>query len=129
MSSQEAEMVKEKGVVADTDGLLPLSISYDMGWSIQRRAHNSLTGHGALMGSLTGKALDYTRNKFCRTCLSAKQDGDTPNPHDCRLNHTMSSKSMEPEGAVDLFKRVPTLGETPVKYAVFIGDDDCSTIS
>lgn len=36
---------------------------------------------------------------------------------------------MEPEGAVDLIKRVPTLGETPVKYAVFIGDDDCSTIS
>ena len=130
MLIQESEMVKEKGVLADSDGLLPLSVSYDMGWSKRGKAHNSLTGHGAIMGSVTGKALDYTtRNKFCRTCLSAKKDDDNPNPHDCRLNHTMSSKSMEPESAVEMFKRVPVQGDIPVKYAVFIGDDDCSTIS
>ena len=69
MLIQESEMVKEKGVVADSDGLLPLSVSYDIGWSKEGKAHNSLTGHGATMGSMTGKALDYTtRNKFCRTC-------------------------------------------------------------
>jgi len=74
MLIQESEMVKEKGVLADSDGLLPLSVSYDMGWSKRGKAHNSLTGHGAIMGSVTGKALDYTtRNKFCRTCLSAKK--------------------------------------------------------
>ena len=33
MLIQESEMVKEKGVLADSDGLLPLSVSYDMGWS------------------------------------------------------------------------------------------------
>ena len=38
-----------------------------------------------------------TRNKLCRTCLLAKKDGYSPNVHDCRLNHSMSSKSMEPE--------------------------------
>jgi len=76
MLVQESEMVKEKRVVADSDGLLPLSVSYDMGWSKRGKAHNSwsLTGHVAIMGSLTGKALDYTtRNKSCTTCLSAKK--------------------------------------------------------
>ena len=37
MLIQESEMVKEKGVVADSDGLLPLSVSYDMGWSKRGR--------------------------------------------------------------------------------------------
>ena len=41
----------------------------------------------------------------------------------------MSSNSMEPESAVEMFKRVPVQGDTPRKYAVFIGDDDCPTIS
>ena len=37
--------------------------------------------------------------------------------------------SMEPESAVGMSKRVPGQGDTPVKYAIFLGDDDCSTIS
>lgn len=66
MFDKECELEKENGGTADSDGLLPLSISYHMRWSKQGRAHNSLTGHGAVMGSLTGKALDFTtRNKFC----------------------------------------------------------------
>ena len=101
-----------------------------MGWSKQGRAHNSLTGHGAVIGSLTGKALDFTtRNKFNRTCQSASQTGGNPKPHDCRFNHQTSSKSMEPLSAVELFKRAPVQSNCPAKYAVFIGDDDCSTLS
>ena len=130
MFDKECELVKENGGTVDTDGLLPLSVSYDMGWSKRGRAHNSLTGHGAVMGSLTGKALDFTtRNKFCRTCQSASQTGGNPKPHDCRVNHQTSSKSMEPLGAVELFKRAPVQNNNPAKYAVFIGDDDCSTLS
>ena len=131
MLFKESQMAKEKGVEADSDGLLPLSVSNDMGWSKRGRAHNSLIGHGAVMGSITGKALDYTtRKQFCRTCSSAKKDGHDPNPCDCRLNHNKSSKSMEPSSAVELFKRVSSVeSDTPAKYSVFIGDDDCSTIS
>lgn len=130
MLDKECELVKENGGVVDGDGLLPLSVSYDMGWSKRGRAHNSLTGHGAVMGSLTGKALDFTtKTKLCRTCQSARQTGGNPKLHDCRLNHQMSSKSMEPPSTVELFKRAPVQGNTPAKYAVFIGDDDCSTLS
>ena len=60
----------------------------------------------------------------------SKKDGHDPNPHDCRLNHNKSSKSMEPLSAVKLSKRVSSIeSDTPAKYSVFIGDDDCSTIS
>ena len=130
MLDQECSVAKRNGAVVGDDGLLPLSVSYDMGWSKRGRPHNSLTGHGAVMGSLTGKALDYmTKNKLCRTCLSAKKDGCSPNPHNCRLNHKMSSKSMEPESAVELFRRAPVQGSVAAKYVVFIGDDDCLTMS
>ena len=60
MFDEECELVKENGGTGDSEGLLPLYVSYDMGWSKRGRAHNSLTGHGAVLGSLTGKALDFT---------------------------------------------------------------------
>ena len=44
--------------------------------------------------------------------------------HDCRKNHTGSSKSMEPDVAVDLFKRAV---ENNVKYNIYTGDDDATT--
>ena len=125
MSDKERELVKENGGTVDIDNLLPLFLSYDM----EVNAHNSLTGHGAVMGSLTGKALDFTtRNKFCRTCQSASQTGVNPKPHDCRVNYQTSSKSMEPLSAVELFKRAQLQNNNPAKYAVSIGDDDCSTL-
>ena len=122
-------MAKKSGVVEDSDGLLSISVSYDMGESKRGRAHNSLTGHGAVMGTLTGKVLDFTtRNKVCITCQSAKKFGCDSSPHDRLLNHTSFSKSMEPESAVELFSRAPVLGENPAKYSIFIGDDNCTTI-
>ena len=36
---------------------------------------------------------------------------------------------MEPLNAVELFKRAPLQNTIPAKYTVFIGDDDCSTLS
>ena len=49
-----------------------------------------------------------------------------PNDHDCRLSHKGSSKSMEAEVGVKLFKEAPNYG---IKYSVFIGDDDSATIA
>ena len=36
---------------------------------------------------------------------------------------------MEPLSAVELFKRVPLQNNNPANYAVFICDDDCSTLA
>ena len=60
----------------------------------------------------------------CRICESARSKGKEPAHHDCRQNHKGSSKSLEPEVRVRLFKDAPNHG---VKYSVFIGDDDSST--
>ena len=123
----EIEIEKASGTVLDKDGLLPISVSYDMQWLKRGRANDSLTGHGAVMGSKTKKVIDFASvNKFCRICDSANSKAVEPNEHDCRLSHKGSSKSMEVEVGVKLFKEVPNYG---IKYSVFIGDDDSATIA
>lgn len=123
----EIDLEKSSGRAPDSDDLFPLSVSYDMQWLKRGRANDSLTGHGAIMGSKTKKVLDYScANKLCRICESARSKGKDPAYHDCRQNHKGSSKSMEPEVRVRLFNDAPNYG---VKYSVFIGDDDSSTIA
>ena len=51
MFDRECELVKANGGSVDSDGLLHLHVSYDMGLSKRGRSHNSLKGHGAVMGS------------------------------------------------------------------------------
>ena len=110
----------------DENGLVGIAVSYDMAWQRRNGGHSSNTGHGAVMGITTGKVLDYgTRTKLCRVCNNVSA-GQTPRPHDCRKNHVGSSKSMEPNVAVDLFQRATSSG---VKYNVYTGDDDTTTQS
>ena len=123
----EIDLEKSSGGAPDSDDLFPLSVLYDMQWLKRGRANDSLTGHGAIMGSKTKKVLDYScANKLCRICESARSKGKDPASHDCRQNQKGSSKSMEPEVGVSLFNDAPNYG---VKYSVFIGDDDSSTIA
>ena len=98
-----------------------------MGWQKRGRGFNSKTGHAAVMGLSTGKVLDYTtKNKMCRSCDEAKKAGKQPNDHDCRKNHSGSSKSMEPLAAVQLFNKVT---KSNAKFSVYTGDDDSTTES
>ena len=123
----EIEIEKATGKVPDEDGLLPLAVSYDMQWLKRGRANDSLTGHGAIMGSKTKQIISFaSANKFCRICDNAKSKGIQPAKHDCRVNHKGSSKSMEAQVGVKLFSEAPNYG---VKYSVFIGDDDSSMIA
>ena len=65
----EIEIEKAAGKVPDEDGLLPLSVSYDIQWLKRGKAYDSLTGHGAIMGSKTKQAISFaSANKFCRIC-------------------------------------------------------------
>ena len=123
----EVEIEKANGRTPDHDGLMPLSVSYDMQWLKRRRANDSLTGHGAIMRYKTKKVLHFSSPyKSCRTCEAARSNGKEPGQHDCRQNHTGSSKSMKAEIGVRLFNQTPKQG---VKYSVFIGDDGSSTIA
>jgi len=123
----ETEIEKATGKVPDEDGLLPLAVSYDMQWLKRGRANDSLTGRGAIMGSKTKQIISFaSANQFCRICDNAKSKGVQPAKHDCRVNHQGSSKSMEAQVGVKLFTETLNYG---VKYSVFIGDDDSSTIA
>ncbi|CAB4015843.1 exonuclease R569, partial [Paramuricea clavata] len=50
----------------------------------------------------------------------------TPRKHDCRKNHSGSSKGMEPTAAVELFNNIT---KHNAKYATYTGDDDSTTES
>ena len=90
------------------DGLVGIAVSYDMGWQKRGKGHNSLTGHGTVMGLVTGKVLSYsTRCKSCRVCDSSNRSGTAVKNHDCSKNHTGSSKSMERDVACELWSAPP----------------------
>ena len=123
--SLEKAHCDECNVEPDENNLYPISCSYDMGWQKRGKGHNSKTGHGGVMGVHTGKVLDYaTRTKSCRTCEYAAHHHHQPHTHDCRKNHTGSSKSMEPLAAVELFKNAPNYN---IKYSTYTGDEDSTT--
>ena len=84
----ETEIEKTNGKVPDEDGLLPLAVSYDMQWLKRGKANDSLTVHGAIIGSKTKQIISFTSaNKVCRICDNAKSKGVKAARHDCRLNH------------------------------------------
>ena len=88
----EIQIEKANGGTPDPDGLMPISVSYDMQWLKRGRANDSLTGHGAIMGSKTKKVVDFScANKLCRICEAAQAKGEKPSHHDCRQNHKGSS--------------------------------------
>lgn len=69
--------------------------------------------------------MDYTmRTKSCRVCTNAKKTGKEAKQYNCRLNHTASSKAMEPMAAVHLFNE--SLNSN-VKLSVYVGDEDSTT--
>ncbi|XP_028416613.1 uncharacterized protein LOC114540689 [Dendronephthya gigantea] len=129
--SCEDVAIKEKnsailmGAEPDENDLIPISVSYDMGWQKRGKGFNSNTGQGAVMGLDTGKIIDYTtKTKTCRICEHAAKSHEQPRHHDCRKNHTGSSKSMEPLSAVDLFQNATNYN---IKYSKYTGDDDSTT--
>ena len=129
--SCEDVSIKEKnaailtGAEPDENNLIPISVSYDMGWRKRGKGFNSNTGQGAVMGLDTGKVIDYTtKTKTCRICEYAARNHLQSRIHDCRKNHTGSSKSMEPLSAVQLFQKATKLN---MKYSRYTGDDDSTT--
>ncbi|XP_067023731.1 uncharacterized protein [Acropora muricata] len=114
---KEREMAMAAGAECDSGNLVGVMCSYDMGWQKKGKAHNSSTGHGAVLGVTTGKVLDFAnRNKTCRTCAASKKNNKRT-PHDCRKNHCGSSKIMGSNVACELFKRAPARG---IKYDKYI---------
>jgi len=111
--------------------IVRIFVSYDMGWS-QRgngRVYDSLNGYCSIIGLKTGKVLDFcTRNRKCRICENGLRTGKV-STHDCRLNFHGSAKAMEADGAKQLLTNSEVLKNANVEVAVFIGDNDSSSMS
>ncbi|XP_022808639.1 uncharacterized protein LOC111345620, partial [Stylophora pistillata] len=122
---EERNAAIKKDVKTDDQGCINIPCSYDMGWQKPGKGHNSSTGQAAVMGLTYGKVTDYTtRKKSCRVCANARKTGKEAKQHNCRLNHTASSKAMEPMAAVHLFTESLN---SRVKLSVFVGDEDSTT--
>ena len=103
-----------------------ISVSYDGAWQKRGKARDSITGFGTIIGESTGKVLDFrVKSTRCRKCDCAVSDSTTSS-HDCRRNHSGSSKYMEPEIAVVCFNDAPNHG---IKYSSYAGDEDATTES
>lgn len=66
-----------------------------------------------------GHAVEQVTKKSCKTAMSKETK-----KHNCRLNHTASSRAMEPMVAVHLFTESLN---SHVKLSVYIGDEDSTT--
>ena len=78
-----------------------------------------------MIGASTGKVLAYAVR--CKKCKQCDQDtSKDPSSHDCRKNWTGSSKSMEPDMAVNMLHNLKDKG-FHVKNLVM--DNDATTIS
>ena len=102
LSNEKTDILND-GFPPDEDNLVSVPCSFDMGWQKRGKGHNSHTGHAAVMSLTTGKVLNYTtRTKTCRFCDQGKNSNKKVKVHDCRKNHNVSSKAMEPASAVGM---------------------------
>ena len=103
------------------------AISYNMGWQKRGNARNSWTGQGTAAGRATGKIIHFeTKNTTCQICETLSKSGKRPDTHDCRKNHTGTSKSMEAEAAAEIYEHAKA---SCIRYSTFIGDEDSTTIA
>ena len=86
------------------------------------RLYNSLSGIGWLVGVHSKSICDVqVMCKACGICEAARNKCTPVAKHDCHVNHTGSSKSMESESFAMMLLRAPDRG-----YAIgtVVADDD-----
>ena len=116
------EKVEYDMVDSNRDALI--SVVYDGAWQKQGKAQDSITGFGKVIGESTGKVHDYGIRSTRRKCENAGESN--AELHNCRKDHSGSSKSIEPGIAVACFNNVTNHGS---KYSSYTGDEDGTTES
>ncbi|XP_057293982.1 uncharacterized protein LOC130622537 [Hydractinia symbiolongicarpus] len=116
----------EANSLGDTTGIKQLRVSIDGSW--QKRGHVSKNG---VVTAVSGdKCVDVEiLTKHCNGCKMWSSKKGTPEyncwllDHECEINHSPSSGSMESVGAVTMFKR--SIEKHNVKE--YLGDGDTSS--
>lgn len=112
----------------DTPGIKQLRVSIDGSW--QKRGHVSKNG---VVTAVSGdKCVDVeVLTKHCNGCKMWNSKKGTPAyqcwllDHECEINHSASSGSMESVGAVIMFKR--SIEKNNCIYKEYLGDGDTSS--
>ena len=116
----------EEGVKLPEELWPQLTVSADMGWQKRSsgRRHDSNSGHTFLCDKETRKplALDV-RSEICSVC-SRNKTGQPAREHECMINHTGSSGSVEPLATLEMV--VKLFDDKKVVPACLIIDDDSS---
>ena len=106
-----------------------ISISFDIGWNKRSSGnrYDSLSGHALIIGCLCNKILNVVvSSKICRQCSVARENGEEPTEHVCTQNYEGSSKAMEKDAALTLYKDIYNKSVKRIHLKVVVADDDSS---
>ncbi|XP_045475419.1 uncharacterized protein LOC123681212 [Harmonia axyridis] len=126
---EEKKLALEKGNV-NADGTPFITVIVDGGWSKRSYGHgyNAPSGVGVIIGAETKKLLFVgVRNKTCSSCFYYKKHNLAPKSHDCALNFSGPSTSMEQDIITDGFCK--SIEQHGLLYKYLIGDGDSSVYS
>ena len=134
----ESETSTESSVDEDTvdlDGAKPLDVmvSFDGTW--HKRGFTSLYGVGIVIDVMTGLVLDYeVLSKFCQACsmkdvenMSERERNEWNENHKCTINFSGSSKAMEKEAAIRMWRR--SIEKHNMRYTRMLSDGDSAAFS
>ena len=86
-------------------GNLPVGITVSFEMGRNKRSSGSLSGHALMIGCLSKKIVGaIVSSKMCRVCSLAEENGEEPSNHICPKNYEDSSKVMETDSALHLYK-------------------------
>ena len=122
------EIMRTKNGEMNTNNPVKLTVSYDMGWSKRStgKVYDSLSGHGYLVGTRTGKVVRMgVLSKKCSICSAHNRTNNTAvPPHSCMINHDGSSGSMEAKLGVMMLEGICDEYKGGAFCEAIVSDDD-----
>jgi len=106
-----------------------ITVSFDMGWNKRSSGnrYDSLSGHALAIGCLSNKILNVVvSSKICRLCSISNENGEEPPEHVCPQNYEGSSKAMEADAALTLYKDIYNKSGKRIHLQAVVADDDSS---
>ena len=104
-----------------------LTVSFDMGWSKRSSGHryDSLSGHAFMCGCRSGIIVSAVIiAKECRLCSYYEAQSKEPPSHDYPRNYSTSSKAMESDAALSLYKAIFCDSKNIIALRSIVSDDD-----
>ena len=88
---------------------MSITVSFDMGWNKRSSGnrYDSISGHAFFIGCLSKKIVaTIVSSKICTQCTVAESNGEEPPSQVCPRKYDGSSKGMELDDALHLYKRL-----------------------